>query len=105
MSDEEKSERLAIIWSGEHRAYWRKDGCGYTRLLAAAWRLPWDMAVARTSHCGPEKLIQIKPAPDMSPAAMLERLRARAAETEDADLEAAIGLIPEPPPAPERPCP
>lgn len=50
--------RKVRIWSGEHGAYWRQGGCGYTDGCAEdAWVLPFEEAFATTRHCGPEKRI------------------------------------------------
>ncbi|RVT91438.1 hypothetical protein EOD42_22545 [Rhodovarius crocodyli] len=50
--------RLVRIWSGEHRAYWRDGGHGYTdNRRVEAWLLPFEDAYARVKHCGPEKRI------------------------------------------------
>lgn len=35
-----------LIWSNEHRAWWRPNRCGYTIYLEAAGRYPRDEAVA-----------------------------------------------------------
>ncbi len=52
------SGRLVRIWSGEHGAYWRKNGCGYTDGKRVwAWALPFEQAFDKTRHCGPEKKI------------------------------------------------
>ncbi len=60
------------IYSGEHGAYWRKDGHGYSSDIRDAWVLSRKEAERRTSHCGPEKLIQLEP---VSVSPMLEELR------------------------------
>lgn len=46
------------IYSAEHQAYWMGSGNGYTTnpLDSDVWQ--FDLAVARTLHCGPEKQIQ-----------------------------------------------
>lgn len=50
------------IWSGEHRAWWGPDGCGYTpHMEKAGVYLRWD-ADRRTKHCDPSKLIEIQDA-------------------------------------------
>lgn len=33
-----------IIWSNEHRAYWRPDSCGYTRRIDDAGRYSYEEA-------------------------------------------------------------
>lgn len=35
-----------LIWSNEHAAWWRPNGCGYTRDMAAAGRYARDEAIA-----------------------------------------------------------
>ena len=49
------------IWSNEHRAYWRPNGCGYTTEPEMAGMFDAEDAVERTRHCGPEKQICICP--------------------------------------------
>lgn len=48
-----------MIWSGEHRMWWRPEGKGYTAKSAVAGRYTREDAESRTSHCGPEKKIEI----------------------------------------------
>lgn len=50
-----------LIWSGEHNAYWRPDGAGYTTRIRDAGRYSLEDAKKRTNHCGPEKRIEIEP--------------------------------------------
>jgi hypothetical protein len=50
-----------LIWSGEHRAYWRPSGHGYTADTAAAGRWTFAEAYFATKHCGPEKAISLQP--------------------------------------------
>lgn len=45
-----------LIWSGEHRAYWGSDGCGYYD-RAQVGIYEFEDAHRRTRHCGPEKQI------------------------------------------------
>jgi hypothetical protein len=45
------------IWSGEHHAWWRHDGAGYTDDKAQAWVLAFEEAYRTTVHCGSEKRI------------------------------------------------
>lgn len=45
------------IWSGEHRAWWRQLGEGYTDATAHAGVWTFAEAWERTKHCGPEKKI------------------------------------------------
>ena len=51
-----------VIWSGEHGAFWRADGKGYTDDHTQAGIYTRADAESRTSHCGPEKQIKIRPA-------------------------------------------
>jgi hypothetical protein len=39
------SEELWLIWSNEHRAWWRANSCGYTQLAVDAGRYTMDEAV------------------------------------------------------------
>lgn len=48
-----------MIWSGEHHMWWRPEGKGYTAKSALAGRYTREDAESRTSHCGPEKKIEI----------------------------------------------
>lgn len=48
-----------VIWSGEHRAYWRPNACGYTRDVLEAGMWPYAEAERMTKHCGPEKRISL----------------------------------------------
>lgn len=48
------------IWSGEHRAWWRPGGYGYTSDIRDAWVLDRPQAESLTAHCGPEKSIRIR---------------------------------------------
>jgi hypothetical protein len=50
-----------VIWSGEHGAYWRPEGAGYTTLSAEAGRWTLASAYFKTKHCGPEKAISYQP--------------------------------------------
>lgn len=50
--------KLVRIWSGEHRAYWGPDSCGYYDRAGA------DTYLSRTWHCGPEKRIAYEPIQD-----------------------------------------
>jgi hypothetical protein len=45
------------IWSGEHTAYWRSEGRGYTLDPVEAGCYSFREAFERTKHCGPEKRI------------------------------------------------
>ena len=45
------------IWSGEHRAYWRSMGNGYSWDTEEAGVFDFEDAYNRTNHCGPEKKI------------------------------------------------
>ncbi len=45
------------IWSGEHGAWWRPDGAGYTINPSHAGLYTLEEAKALTGHCGREKRI------------------------------------------------
>lgn len=49
------------IYSGEHGAYWRPNGCGYCCCIEAAGVYSFGDAFNRTWHCGPEKGIWYEP--------------------------------------------
>lgn len=53
-----------VIWSGEHRAYWRCDergnGAGYTKFSSEAGVWPRHIAELMTRHCGPDKAIELR---------------------------------------------
>ena len=55
--------RVVGIWSGEHRAWWRDEGRGYTTDPVNAGFYSPASARAWTGHCGPEKQIEIRPHP------------------------------------------
>lgn len=52
-----------LIYSGEHRAWWREEGYGYTTKLEDAAYVPFEQALRHTRHCGPEKQIAYDPVP------------------------------------------
>lgn len=80
-----------FIWSGEHGAYWRENGCGYTTQRSAAGRYSRADAEARTSHCGPEKRIEIRPAPDKWDSRFLDL--ARHVSTWSRDPSTKVGAV------------
>lgn len=49
-----------LIWSGEHQAYWRPTGQGYTEDIAKAGVYTYGSAWDSTQHCGPEKKISFE---------------------------------------------
>lgn len=51
------SGKQVRIWSGEHHAWWRPEGEGYTDHKEAAGIWLFEDAYRRTDHCGPEKRI------------------------------------------------
>jgi hypothetical protein len=55
------SEQSVVIWSGEHRAYWRAWCSGYTSDLASAGVYPRSVAERAIGGCGPEKRVKIFP--------------------------------------------
>lgn len=50
-----------VIWSGEHRAWWRAGRSGYCAELLGAGIYAEEGAGKLTAHCGPEKKIRIVP--------------------------------------------
>jgi hypothetical protein len=80
------SDVVVVIWSGEHRAYWLEGGAGYTRYLAKAGRYSLTYAQHLTAHFGPEKQIELVPAPTLAVAvsdvarAAAQRMQDRCAE-------------------------
>ena len=48
-----------VIWSGEHFAYWRPNGCGYVTEILGAGVYDRSDAESRISGNGPEKKTQI----------------------------------------------
>lgn len=61
------SEPVAI-WSGEHRAWWRENRCGYTTDPSHAGLYSLSDAIHATHHVGPEKQIRIEDAPALAKA-------------------------------------
>lgn len=65
--EQEEAERTAVadqfcvIWSGEHRAYWRANASGYCADIRDAGAYRRAEAERLTRHCGPEKRIEIRP--------------------------------------------
>lgn len=49
-----------LIWSGEHQAWWRDGGEGYTDNYTLAGRFTRAEALEETAGLGPEKKIQIQ---------------------------------------------
>lgn len=47
------------LWSGEHLAYWRENGCGYTDGPKGRGTWTIDEALKLVRHCGPEKQIEL----------------------------------------------
>lgn len=50
-----------VIWSGEHGAYWREGGHGYTTAFLGAGVYSREEAERRIGGSGPEKRIEIRP--------------------------------------------
>ncbi|CDO35795.1 hypothetical protein [Novosphingobium sp. KN65.2] len=59
----ENRSDLVLIWSGEHHAYWRPEASGYTSRATKAGIYTREVAISLTSHCGPEKRIELEPLP------------------------------------------
>lgn len=49
--------RNVLIWSGEHRAWWRPNAEGYTVGSSQAWIIDFPTAYDYTKRCGSEKKI------------------------------------------------
>lgn len=87
-----------VIWSEEHRAYWRPGAAGYTHHIEKAGRYTLADAKSHTSHCGPEKGIRIRPAPlSVTPppspdvAGVVEMLREGAQSIDNDGTPAQVG--------------
>lgn len=52
------ADKHVRIWSNEHRAWWRPEGCGYTTNVNEAGIYTFKDAFDCTSDCGPEKGIE-----------------------------------------------
>lgn len=61
MSDEEYPGDLVVIWSGEHRMWWRPNASGYSEEFMRAGVYTRAEAEDATRHCGPSKMINIIP--------------------------------------------
>lgn len=59
-----------LIWSGEHNAYWRPGAAGYTTRLSCAGIYDRAEAESLTSHCGPEKRIELEIVPALECGAL-----------------------------------
>lgn len=55
-----KLHDTVLIWSGEHRAWWRPQGLGYTDDRDEAGRWFFDDALATVRHCGRDKRISFE---------------------------------------------
>jgi hypothetical protein len=55
------------IWSREHGAWWRPDGCGYTTHISAAGIYEFEDAWKRSQHCDHDKGIVYEVVEPMSP--------------------------------------
>lgn len=62
-----------LIWSNEHRAWWRPKSCGYTKFVSAAGRYPRDEALLicknsregwRTGEVPPEVPVRVEDLPE-----------------------------------------
>jgi len=49
--------KMVLIWSGEHRLFWRGDASSYTPKIGDAGVYDFMDAFQKTKHCGPEKKI------------------------------------------------
>ncbi len=71
-------DRLAetvLIWSGEHRAYWREGGHGYTADPEKAGRWSRGDAEKEIRHCGPEKQMSLRTEAEAAEAAEVKESR------------------------------
>jgi hypothetical protein len=55
-----KPHDTVLIWTGEHRAWWRPQGMGYTDDRDEAGRWFFDDALATVRHCGRDKHISFE---------------------------------------------
>lgn len=82
------------IWSGEHRAWWRANRCGYTASVEAAGRYSLADALDATCHVGPEKQIVIDDLP-AGPVSLIGALQAFLDDTagfSDGELQRRVSL-------------
>jgi hypothetical protein len=52
-----KAQRKVLIYSNQHRAYWRSNAQGYCLLKEEAGKYSFEDALQLTMHCGSEKQI------------------------------------------------
>lgn len=52
-----------VIYSGEHRAFWRERAAGYTQRIWQAGVWPLEAAISRTAHLDAGKACHLVPAP------------------------------------------
>ncbi len=64
---------IVLIWSDQHKAWWRPEASGYTTCREEAGRYWLPDARNRVDHCGPEKRICFEVA---SPAPLRRTLEA-----------------------------
>lgn len=57
LSRHEMRYQIVLIWSGEHAAWWKPNGKGYTDDRDVAGRWWYEDALSATAHCGPDKKI------------------------------------------------
>ena len=64
MTDKQTTEPAAwLIWSGEHKAWWRSEARGYCEFVGGAGRYTRSEAQAWLDHAGQEKQLEIVPDP------------------------------------------
>lgn len=54
----ELSGKQVLIWTEEHRAFWRENKSGYTNFIQAAGEYSFEEAFSATKHCDPSKEIE-----------------------------------------------
>jgi len=64
------------IWTGEHNAWWRPEGSGYTTDIRQAGVYQAQDAFDRVKHCGPEKKIKLVAVPSHTAADYYQKIEA-----------------------------
>lgn len=54
---ESLAKHMVMIWSGEHKKWWLKNGCGYSDNIMDAGLYTFEDAWRSSSHCDPSKQI------------------------------------------------
>ena len=74
-------EDIVIIYAGDGGCYWAENGCGYVRREYAGVYTR-EEAIKWTSHCGPEKRIELHPVPEDHIPTLKAQLAALRADAE-----------------------